>query len=508
MKNKRNLFLVTLVVLFFSVSSCEAPDQELFNEIPNDIALGTEDATALQAFAAGAYKPLVGTWGGHNSLWSLHEVASDEMAITQKGADWEDGGQWIRVHRHEYLPSEQSVNNGWAYCYGSIGTINNLLKNFGASPLLRSELEALRALVYLWLLDAYGNVPVILETDTNPTPANNTRAEVYDFIEKSILGGTWKGTTFEANLANLTKSKTYGTMNYWVAQVILAKLYLNAEVYTGSAQWQKAADACDVVIKGGIYSLESDFFNNFKTQNGGSIENIFVIPYDQNTGQGFNLPQMTLHYASQASYNLQSQPWNGYASLEEFYNSFDASDKRKKSFIEGPQFSSTGARLEDGSAEASDPDGKPLTYTPAINELYPQSLRQAGVRVGKWEFASGATPNLSNDFPIFRYSDVLLMRAEALWRVSAASTEALSLVNQVRARAGVNALASLTADAMLAERGREMFAEGWRRSDLIRFGKYNQAWWEKPVSATTKNLFPIPQPQRLVNPNLKQNPGY
>jgi hypothetical protein len=140
--------------------------------------------------------------------------------------------------------------------------------------------------------------------------------------------------------------------------------------------------------------------------------------------------------------------------------------------------------------------------------LYPQSLRQAGARVGKFEFALGATPDLSNDFPIYRYSDVLLMRAEALWRISAASAEALTLVNQVRARAGVNALASLTADALLAERGREMFAEGFRRSDLIRFGKYNQAWWEKPVSAATKNIFPIPQPQILVNPSLVQNPGY
>lgn len=498
MNNKRNLFIVTLVALFFAVSSCEAPDQELFNEIPNDVALGTEDPTALQAFAVGAYKPLVGNWGGHNSLWSLHEVSSDEMTITQKGADWEDGGQWIRVHRHEYLPSEQSVNNGWTYCYGAIGTINNLLKNFGSSELLRSELETLRAIVYLWLIDAYGNVPIILETDTNPTPANKTRAEVYAFIESSIT----------SNLDNLTKTKTYGTVNYWVAQTALAKLYLNAQVYTGTAQWQKAADAANEVITGGVYSLEANFFDNFKTQNGGSKENIFVIPYDQNTGTGFNLPQMTLHYASQATFNLQSQPWNGYASLEEFYNSFASNDVRKKSFLEGPQFSSTGVRLEDGSAETSDPDGKPLTFTPAINQLFPQSLRQAGVRVGKWEFALGATPDLSNDFPIYRYSDVLLMRAEALWRLSAGSAEALSLVNQVRSRAGVNALATLNADVLLAERGREMFAEGWRRSDLIRFGKYNQAWWEKPASATTKNLFPIPQPQRLVNPNLAQNPGY
>jgi len=221
------------------------------------------------------------------------------------------------------------------------------------------------------------------------------------------------------------------------------------------------------------------------------------------------LPQMTLHYESQATYNLQQQPWNGYASLEEFYNSFDASDARRNSFIVGPQFSSSGVRLKDNSAEATDPDGQDLTYTPEINQLFPNSLRQAGARVGKFEFALSSSPNLSNDFPIYRYSDVLLTRAEALWRLSAGSAEALSLVNQVRARSwSGNPLASLTSDALLAERGREMFAEGWRRSDMIRFGKYNDAWWEKPVSVASKNLFPIPQGQIQINPSLVQNPGY
>jgi starch-binding outer membrane protein, SusD/RagB family len=499
MINRKNIFIVTLVALFFAVSSCEAPDQELFSQIPAEVALGTEDPIALQAFAVGAYKPLVGNWGSHNGLWAIQEVSSDEMAIAQKGADWEDGGQWIRMHRHEYLPSEQAIGNGWGYCYSAIGTVNNLLKNFGSSELLRAELEVLRAMVYLWLIDAYGNVPIILETDTNPTPPTKTRQEVYTFIENSILD----------NVDKLTKTKTYGTINYWVAQMVLAKLYLNAQVYKGSPEWQKAADAANEIILGGVYSLEANFFDNFKTNNNGSKENIFVIPYDENTGQGFNLPQMTLHYESQATYNLQQQPWNGYASLEEFYNSFNASDARRNSFIVGPQFSSSGVRLKDNSAEATDPDGQDLTYTPEINQLFPNSLRQAGARVGKFEFALSSSPNLSNDFPIYRYSDVLLTRAEALWRLNAGSAEALSLVNQVRARSwSGNPLASLTSDALLAERGREMFAEGWRRSDMIRFGKYNDAWWEKPVSVASKNLFPIPQGQIQINPSLVQNPGY
>ncbi|MCA6405041.1 MAG: RagB/SusD family nutrient uptake outer membrane protein, partial [Cytophagales bacterium] len=228
----------------------------------------------------------------------------------------------------------------------------------------------------------------------------------------------------------------------------------------------------------------------------------------------FNLAQMTLHYSSQATFNLAEQPWNGYASLEDFYNSYDNADKRKNSFLAGPQFSSTGVRLKDASFESADPDGENLTFTPFISAIKPKpgntfgSLRQQGVRVGKFQFQTGATPNLNNDFPIFRYADVLLMRAEALWRLSSGSAEALSLVNQIRSRAGVPALGALTADDLLAERGREMFAEGYRRSDLIRFGKYNNAWWEKPTSVASKNIFPIPQGQILVNTKLVQNPGY
>lgn len=485
-------FMLTVTV------ACEAPDQEIFNQLDRETALASADQNVLAAFAKGAYSPIAGNWGGHNSLWSLHEISSDELVIPQRGPDWEDGLQWIRVHQHNYLPSEQAVNNGWTYCFGIIGTVNNLLKSFGENQALRSEFECIRAMVYLWLIDAYGNVPIIIETSTDATPPTSTRAQVYAFIETSILN----------NLDNLTKDKTYATMNYWVAQAILAKLYLNAGVYTGTPQWQKAVDAADEIIESGLYSLEGNFFDNFSTNNQGSSENIFVINYDENNAGGFNLPQMTLHYASQATFRLQEQPWNGYATQQEFFNSFDAEDDRINSFLVGPQFSADGDPLLDLSAEDADPDGDPLNFTPNIKQLYPGALRQDGARVGKFEYRIGARSSLSNDFPLYRYGDILLTKAEALWRLNPASTEALDLVNQVRTRSHPTPLASLTADNLLAERGREVFAEGWRRQDLIRFGKYNNAWWEKPASAPTKNIFPIPQQQIQSNPELVQNPGY
>jgi hypothetical protein len=233
-----------------------------------------------------------------------------------------------------------------------------------------------------------------------------------------------------------------------------------------------------------------------------------VSPYDANNAGGFNIHQMTFHYNSQFTFDLQEQPWNGYAALEEFYNSFDDGDVRKGSLREGVQFASDGVTpIEDDAVEANDPDGPVINFTPNINELAPNAFRQAGTRINKFEIPSGIGPDLNNDFPIYRYADVLLMKAEAAWRQGNTAV-ALQFVNQVRERSNVAPLTSIDASILLAERGREMFAEGHRRSDLIRFGRFNDAWWEKAPSQPFRNLFPIPENQLQANPNLTQNPGY
>ncbi len=480
----------------FLLGSCWELEQEVLDGVTAEDIANSKNPQLINVLKASAYSRIVGSWGGHNSIWSINEVASDEMAIPQKGADWEDGGQWLRIHRHTWQTSEESFNNSWNYCYTAIGEINNLIISYPDVPALNSELKVLRALVYLWLIDSFGNVPIITETSTGGNPTNNTRAEVFAFIEKSV----------KDNIASLPKSDTKTTLNYYSAQAILAKLYLNAQIYTGTPKWAEAETAANEVISG-PYSLTSNFFANFSTRNGGSTENILTLPYDQNNAGGFNLVQMTLHYLSQNTYNLQEQPWNGYASLEEFYISFDEKDVRKGSFLEGPQFASDGKRLNDISAEATDPDGQPLTFTPKINQLAPNAFRQAGVRVGKFEFATGAGSSLSNDYPLFRLGDIILVKAEAAFRQGKTAL-ALTSINQVRTRAGLAPLAAVTLDDLFKERGFEMFAEASRRTDQIRFGKWNQPWWEKAASQPFRNLFPIPLQQINANPSLKQNPGY
>jgi hypothetical protein len=444
-----------------------------------------------------------------------NEVASDEIMIPQRGTDWFDGGVWLRQHRHEYNSEEGHLNESWNVLFGGVSTCNRLIAQFeelgnpATDPFI-AELKVLRGYFYWQLMDMFGNVPIVTGfVDAVDDPATNSRQEVYDFLVNEL----------EAEVPKLTQARdgsTYGRMNYWAGKMLLAKIYLNAEVYTGNEEWQKAADATKEIVDSGLFSLTNNYFENFNRNNSGSSEFVFAIPYDQVFATGFNLSQMTLHYNSQDTWNLEAQPWNGYCTLQEFYNSYEDDDIRKGefgnqqvrgNFHAGPQFQPDGVTpIIDGGAD--DPGGPELVFTPEVNEHFPNTFRQAGARVGKFEFYQGGRPDMDNDFPVFRFADVLLMHAEALWRMNNGDSDALALVNQIRERANVETFDELDADNLLAERGREMFFENQRRTDLIRFDRYNDEWGFKPASDESKNIYPIPQRQIDANKNLVQNPGY
>jgi starch-binding outer membrane protein, SusD/RagB family len=538
---KNRIFKKALILgigLAFVTQSCNDLDEELFSDLPASEFYKTDEQ--FIAALGSAYSSFAGI-GNHSGLWTLNELASDELVVTTKGGDWYDGGVLIQMHQHKYTIDHPFVNGAWGWIYGGINTANRLIYTFQQvgtpqAEAFIAELRAIRALWYYWLIDAYGNVPLVTDfLDANP-PSTTPRGQIYDFIESEI-------TAILDKLPTSVDQSTYGRMTKWTALAIRSKLYLNAQVFKGVNAYDKAAADAKAIIDGAKYNLEPVYADNFAVSNGGSKENIFVYPYDKVFAGGFNWPMMTLHYASQGVYNFTAQPWNGYSAVEEFYNSYidpaknpgpqgpvwkglavDSNndripddmgtvDSRLSNFVVGPQYKADGTKavdpgFEGPTAKQPDPDGTNLNFTPQINQIYPDGWRQGGARIGKYEYERGGTENMSNDFVIFRYSDVLLTRAEALWRINPGDAEALSLVNQIRVRADVDPYGALTADNLLAERGREMFAEMTRRQDLIRFGKFNDAWWEKEASTTTYNLFPIPKAQRDVNPKLQQNPGY
>ncbi len=521
-------FLKFALVFVFAASitqSCTNLDEEVFSELTtNNVDLAKLTPEQLDAAITDPYTTLFGM-GSHNSFFSLNAVSTDQICIPHRGADWEDGGQWLRVNRHEYTPSEPSVENGWNSLYqGAIKSnfvIDLLedLKSAGTFELAdleskQAEMRVLRAYFYYWLMDMYGNVPLVTSfVVDDPAPATQSRQVIFDFIESEL----------SAALPSLEKPTTAGAssrFNYWSAKALQSRLYLNAEVYTGTARWADARDAANDVINNSPYSVESDYFSNFNAANEGSMENILTVPYANGSANGFNWAQMTLHYSSQSTFDLGAQPWNGYCALQEFYDSYDDADTRKGvagdqqtrgNFHAGAQFASDGVtRLTDASAEPADPDGQDLTFTPEINEIAPNALRQAGARIGKYEYANGAQQELDNDFVLFRLGEMLLNAAEAEYRLGN-SANALALMNNatLRSRTGLADFTALTDADVLAERGRELFMEGVRRSDLIRFGEYNRAWFGKDAASdATKNLMPIPRVQVAANPNLVQNAGY
>ncbi|SHI81062.1 RagB/SusD family nutrient uptake outer membrane protein [Algibacter luteus] len=534
----KNIFKSTLIcaALVFA-GACTDLDEVLVGEVTDQVDESEPSFGTFQGGGAGPSDELNSAYGqlrnsgsaNHGGYWSVQSVSTDEMAVTQKGGDWYDGGIWIDMHRHTFTSTNGPIGGAWTQQYDAIGSCNTSIADGGLSANQLAQVKVLRAFFYYRLLDMYGRVKIVTESNVNPP--QSTRAEVFNFVEGEILDALGIiGVTplMDLSSSDLSASPNNYRINQFAALGLLAKLYLNAEVYTGTPRYQEAALAAGYVIDNGGYTLvdsnysvpnlakrpavDSDpdnltgYATIFAPDNFNNPEIIWSIPYDNVTGGGMNFSRMTLHYASQFSYNFSNQPWNGYSALEEFYNSYDNSDERKTAnFIVGTQYDYEGSVIVDY-AESSDLE---LIYTPEINELEPNASREGGARLGKFSFRQGGQQEMDNDMPIIRLGDMYLIRAEADARAAGDWSLALTDVNTIRARAGMPAFTSITADEFLAERGREMFMEVTRRQDLIRFGKFNEAWWEKPASGAFRNLFPIPQAQiDASGGTLTQNPGY
>jgi len=488
---KKYIFRVLSVGVFASLalSSCTDLTEPVYDSIPADQFLKTD--AQIAAALGPAYGGLRGiTWDWFNPS----EASSDELIVPTRGGDWFDGGDWLAYSRHTWTPQHGPINGMWGFIFGNISQVNQLIPVVAANQKAVDELRAVRAIYYFMAVDAFGNVPIV--TDNKSSAATKTRAEVYAFIVSELT----------AAIPNLSSGKSYSRMTQDAAKALLAKVYLNAGVYSGTAQWQKAYDTADQVIKSSNgWSLSSSTLSNFVVQNQGSNENIFSIPFDSFKAGGMNFHMRTLHYANQQTYGLGNSPWNGFCTLADFYNSFESGDLRGAMWIKGQQYASSGAKLKDAKgadlAFVADWEKDQMTDADAVFQV-------AGIRSQKYEIQKN-NPNgdQSNDYVFLRLADVILMRAEAAFRLGN-TAQALTDINAIRTRSGVAALTAVTADAILAERGRELAWEGWRRNDMIRFGKFSTARKFMAVTDKTRELFPIPQPRRDANPLLTQNPGY
>ncbi|WP_273568196.1 RagB/SusD family nutrient uptake outer membrane protein [Maribacter halichondriae] len=458
-------------------------------------------------------------------------MTSDAVAVTQKGGDWFDGGIWIQLHRHTYGSTHDRINELWNQSYTGIGECNtSLAGSLDANQ--TAQVRALRAYLYWRLLDGFGRVKLI--TAPGADAPQSDRQAVFDFVEAELLGALGvPAITASLDLSGspLTTEVNNYRINQYAALAIIAKLYLNAEAYTGTPRWQEAEWATSYILDNSPYQLcgagctvpnlakrpevPSDPENLegysaiFAPNNEGNPEIIWAVDFDENNtaNGGMNFNMMTLHGPSQLTWGLDAQPWNGFVVLEEFYNSHGTDDgRRQMNFLQGPQTDFGGNPLLD---YAADDDDLVIDYKPPVNELEPNAKRDGGVRMGKFGFAVFQRQNMNNDYPIVRLGDVHLMHAEAASRAAGDWSLALPEVNVLRARVGAAPLTTMDAASFLAERGKEMFQESSRRTDQIRFGTYEDQWWEKTDSDPNKRLFPIPQGQiDASGGSLTQNPGY
>lgn len=537
---KHRFFALSVLALSLSLTSCL--DETPKDQIPETEIYDSANSLYVNAVASlynyiGAHEEGDGLQGTCRGIYDYNTLTTDEAIIPIRGGNWYDGGLWENMYNHTWTATDTDLYNIWKYLYKVIVLSTKSLETIEKHKALlteqqrvdyAAEVRAVRAMYYYYAMDMFGRIP-ILQSSTQKTAdiRQSNRSDVFWYVVKELQDVA----PLLANEHSNLQGNYYGRMTRPVAWFLLAKLSLNAEVYTDNDwtdssrpdgktimfdiegnkknAWQTCVHYCDLITAAG-YTLEADYTKNFAVHNEGSTENIFTIPLDKILYLNeFHYLFRSRHYAHGGAYSGASE--NGTcATLHTMaVNGFgtETPDARlNMNFY-------TGKVEVDGKYVTLD-DGTPLEYKPlAVEKNLTASpyLETAGARMKKYEvdrtaYSDGRMPD--NDIVLYRYADVLLMKSEAKVRNGESGDEEM---NAVRSRVGMPSL-SATLDNILNERLLELVWEGWRRQDMIRFGTYCKQYdIHTPSEADKKGyttVFPIPEKAHELNPNLKQNPGY
>lgn len=536
----KKIFALPLLVLSLSFTSCL--DETPKDQIPESEIYDSANSLYVNAVASlynyiGAHEEGEGLQGTCRGIYDYNTLTTDEAIIPIRGGNWYDGGLWENMYEHTWTATDTDLYNVWKYLYKVIVLSTKSLETIDQHKSLlndqqrdeyKAEVRAVRAIFYYYAMDMFGRIPV-LESSTQKTAdiRQSNRSDVFKYIVNELQTVAPLLPNEHSNL----QGNYYGRVTRPVAWFLLAKLALNAEVYTddnwtdsyrtdgktimfdvdGTQKnaWLTCIHYCNLIASAG-YSLENDYTKNFAVHNENSNENIFTIPLDKMLYLNeFHYLFRSRHYAHGGAYGGASE--NGTcATLHTMavygYNTSSPDTRLDMNFY-------TGKVEVDGNYVTLD-DGTPLEYKPLAveqNLTASQYIETAGARMKKYEvdrtaYSDGRMPD--NDIVLYRYADVMLMKAEAKVRNGESGDEEL---NAVRNRVGMPSLPA-TLDNILNERLLELVWEGWRRQDMIRFGIYNKQYdIHTPSEADNKGyttVFPIPGKARELNPNLEQNPGY
>lgn len=555
MKRYRFLFLLLAAL---SMTSCL--DEHPKDQLDEDAIYGSASDIYINAVASlynyiGGANESEGLQGTCRGIYDYNTLTTDEAMIPIRGGDWYDGGLWNAMYQHRWSADDQSLYDTWKYLYKVIVLANKSLDIISNKSALlsaaqqeeyRAEIRAIRAMFYYYAMDMFGRVPLVLSSaeqlHSSLFQGQTDRSSIFQFVFQELQQVLPSLPDQHSN----KEGNYYGRITQPVVNFLLAKLALNAEIYMyddwtqGYASRPKGSDIhfsvpasdaslrngdkvdcrklnawetciyyCDKLAEEG-YVLESDDAFNFSTHNETSKENIFTIPMDKNiyTNQ-FHYLFRSYHYTHGGALGWGSE--NGTCATistmkANHYGEADEDARCKMNFV-------AGVVKVDGHELLMD-NGKPLEYQPfevAQNLTNSKFVKTAGARMAKYEvdrtsYMDGKLQ--SNDIVLFRYADALLMKAEAKVRNGENGDEEL---NRIRARVGMP-YCKATLDNILEERLLELVWEGWRRQDLIRFGKFTGAYdLRTPLQGESSGyttVFPIPQKCIDLNSELVQNKGY
>ena len=505
MKSYKYLILLSLVWLFACTDLEEKLNQDLTKQQAEDYLNAHTDVNAI---LKAAYDGLRLPFMDQAQFWAAQEHTTDETLGPTRGPDWDDNGVWRVLHTHTWTADHAFLSATFNTLLQDVFTTTNIL-SFNTTPQQAAEARFIRAFVIFAVADGWNQVPYRNPGENLLNPPNVLKGSAaLDFVISelnTIINDLPTGPTNRANKD--------------AAKVLLMKAYLNKGTFANrqspsfdAGDMNQVISNADAIINSGKYSLDANYFENFAPNNDQvSTENIWT---GENVG-GSSSGNVRSRWFCTLHYNQNPSGWNGFTTLSDFYDSFEASDVRRggsytgmtdvsglnAGLLVGQQYDQNGTALQDRK-------GNPLSFTREVQPIETRNnLEITGIRVIKYPVDYIHGDNSDNDYVFFRYADVLLMKAEALLRTGN-SGSALDIVNQLRLVRNASALGYLSLDELLAERGRELYWEGWRRQDLIRFGKFLNAWQGKPASGPERLLFPIPATALSVNPNLEQNPGY
>ena len=545
MKRYNRLLAITVALTAMAVTfaSCnEFLKEDPKGKLEESDTFESYDDLYLNGVAAlylnvGGFKDSEGLQGTRRGVWDLNTFTTDEAIVPTRGTDWYDGGFWQGLFTHNWGTENSAISDTWDYLFRAILRCNESLERMNKYAAqhntnlieFEAEVHALRAMFYFYALDLYGRIPVF----TSSSPASDeltlkSRSEVFNFVRNELLTYTPLLDKARSN----HPGSYYSRMTKAVGYFLLAKLALNAEVYchdnwmttsrpAGSQitwtvngkklnTWEATVYFCDCIADMG-YILEDDFTTNFLVDNEKSQENIFTIPMDKSlyTNQFTNLFR-SRHYnhASAIGLNGENGPCATLNALTAFgYGTPEQDPRFDLTYYAGAVEDLTGlpVRLDDGTPLVYEADKVTLDLSGSPYE------KTAGARMKKYEIDLVGTKDgnqSDNDIVLFRFADVVLMKAEAILRNGGDNATATALVNSVRTRAHATSLTSITLNELLNERMRELAWEGWRRNDMIRFGTFTLAYHDHEADRDNHTIvFPIPT-IFLALVSSEQNPGY